>query len=416
MIFSSKTEELVKEAEAALAPYFEKAEKISYNNTKKVMEAFARNKVSEACFAPTTGYGYDDKGRETLDRIYAEVFGTEAALVRHNIVNGTHALTIALFGLLRTGDTLLSVTGKPYDTLGEVIGICGNPGDGSLADFGVKYSEISMKEDGDIDYDAIERALSQDEKIKVVFIQRSKGYMNRRTLSCAEIGKIVSFVKERSGAYVMVDNCYGEFTEELEPTAVGADIIVGSLIKNPGGGVALTGGYIAGRERAVELCSYRLTSVGCGAEVGATLGQNRDMYRGFFMAPHTVCQALKTAMLASYVFEKMGYKVEPRYNDERYDIIESVACGSEEGLCAFCRGIQKGSPVDSYVTPVPWEMPGYQDKVIMAAGTFVSGASIELSADGPIRPPYIAYFQGGLTYESGKYGIMCAADEMLKTE
>ncbi len=416
MIFSSKTEELVKEAEAALAPYFEKAEKISYNNTKKVMEAFARNKVSEACFAPTTGYGYDDKGRETLDRIYAEVFGTEAALVRHNIVNGTHALTIALFGLLRTGDTLLSVTGKPYDTLGEVIGICGNPGDGSLADFGVKYSEISMKEDGDIDYDAIERALSQDEKIKVVFIQRSKGYMNRRTLSCAEIGKIVSFVKERSGAYVMVDNCYGEFTEEIEPTAVGADIIVGSLIKNPGGGVALTGGYIAGRERAVELCSYRLTSVGCGAEVGATLGQNRDMYRGFFMAPHTVCQALKTAMLASYVFEKMGYKVEPRYNDERYDIIESVACGSEEGLCAFCRGIQKGSPVDSYVTPVPWEMPGYQDKVIMAAGTFVSGASIELSADGPIRPPYIAYFQGGLTYESGKYGIMCAADEMLKTE
>ena len=416
MIFSSKTEELVKEAEAALAPYFEKAEKISYNNTKKVMEAFARNKVSEACFAPTTGYGYDDKGRETLDRIYAEVFGTEAALVRHNIVNGTHALTIALFGLLRTGDTLLSVTGKPYDTLGEVIGICGNPGDGSLADFGVKYSEISMKEDGDIDYDAIDRALSQDEKIKVVFIQRSKGYMNRRTLSCAEIGKIVSFVKERSGAYVMVDNCYGEFTEELEPTAVGADIIVGSLIKNPGGGVALTGGYIAGREHAVELCSYRLTSVGCGAEVGATLGQNRDMYRGFFMAPHTVCQALKTAMLASYVFEKMGYKVEPRYNDERYDIIESVACGSEEGLCAFCRGIQKGSPVDSYVTPVPWEMPGYQDKVIMAAGTFVSGASIELSADGPIRPPYIAYFQGGLTYESGKYGIMCAADEMLKTE
>ena len=416
MIFSSKTEELVKEAEAALAPYFEKAEKISYNNTKKVMEAFARNKVSEACFAPTTGYGYDDKGRETLDRIYAEVFGTEAALVRHNIVNGTHALTIALFGLLRTKDTLLSVTGKPYDTLGEVIGICGNPGDGSLADFGVKYSEVSMKEAGDIDYDAIERALSEDEKIKVVFIQRSKGYMNRRTLSCAEIGKIVSFVKERSGAYVMVDNCYGEFTEELEPTAVGADIIVGSLIKNPGGGVALTGGYIAGREHAVELCSYRLTSVGCGAEVGATLGQNRDMYRGFFMAPHTVCQALKTAMLASYVFEKMGYKVEPRYNDERYDIIESVACGSEEGLCAFCRGIQKGSPVDSYVTPVPWEMPGYQDKVIMAAGTFVSGASIELSADGPIRPPYIAYFQGGLTYESGKYGIMCAADEMLKTE
>ncbi len=414
MIFSQKTESLVREAEAALAGRFAEAEKVSYHNTKKVMEAFARNRVSEAHFAPTTGYGYDDKGRETLDKIYAEVFESESAFVRHSIVNGTQALTIGLFGLLRTGDTLLSVTGKPYDTLGEVIGICGNPGDGSLADFGIKYTQVDMTSDGGIDYGAIDAAIERDKKIKVVFIQRSKGYMNRRTLSVSEIGEIVSFVKARCDAYVMVDNCYGEFVEEHEPTYVGADIIVGSLIKNPGGGVALTGGYIAGSFRAVELCSYRLTSVGCGLEVGATLGQNRDMYRGFFMAPHTVCQALKTAMLAAYVFEKMGYKVEPGYDDDRYDIIQQVACGSEEALCAFCRGIQAGSPVDSFVTPMPWDMPGYQDRVIMAAGTFVSGSSIELSADGPLKSPYTAYFQGGITYESGKYGIMSAADEMMK--
>lgn len=413
MILSERICALGQEAERALAPYFAKVDETAYVNTLKVMQAFADHRVSEAHFASTTGYGYDDKGRDTLDKIYADVFGAQSALVRHNIVNGTQALTIGLFGLLRTGDTLLSVTGKPYDTLEEVIGIAGEAGNGSLADFGINYRQIEMTEAGGIDYPTIDAALKADDKIKVVFIQRSKGYMSRRTLSVAEIGEVAAFVHERCGAYVVVDNCYGEFTEETEPTAVGADLIIGSLIKNPGGGMAHSGGYLAGTEKAVTLCSYRLTSVGTGGEVGATLGQNRGMYKGFFYAPHTVAQALKTAMFAAYVFEKLGCEVEPRYDEPRYDIIQAVRCGTPERLCAVCRGIQYGSPVDAYVTPEPWAMPGYQDEVIMAAGTFVSGASIELSADGPLRPPYTAYLQGGLTYESGKYGILCAAQEMV---
>lgn len=414
MIISEKVLNLAREAETALASRFAEVDEIAYKNTKKVLEAFADHRVSEAHFAPTTGYGYDDKGRDTLDGIYADVFSAESALVRHNIVNGTQALTIGLFGLLRTGDTMLSVTGKPYDTLEEVIGIAGEAGNGSLADFGINYTQVDMTEDGGIDFPAVEAALKADIKIKVVFIQRSKGYMNRRTLSVAEIGEIARFVHERSSAYVVVDNCYGEFTETTEPTAVGADLIIGSLIKNPGGGMAQSGGYLAGSKKAVTLCSYRLTSVGTGGEVGATLGQNRDMYKGFFYAPHTVAQALKTAMLAAYVFERLGCQVEPRYDEPRYDIIQAIKCGTSEGLCAFCRGIQYGSPVDAFVTPEPWAMPGYQDEVIMAAGAFVQGASIELSADGPLRPPYTAFLQGGLTYESGKYGILCAAEEMLK--
>ncbi len=414
MIISEKVLDLAREAEAALAQRFAEVDRIAYLNTKKVLEAFAEHRVSEAHFAATTGYGYDDKGRDTLDEIYADVFSAESALVRHNIVNGTQALTIGLFGLLRTGDTMLSVTGKPYDTLEEVIGIAGEAGNGSLADFGINYTQVDMTEDGGIDFPAVDAALKADDKIKVVFIQRSKGYMNRRTLSVAEIGEIAKFVHERSSAYVVVDNCYGEFTETTEPTAVGADLIIGSLIKNPGGGMAQSGGYLAGSKKAVTLCSYRLTSVGTGGEVGATLGQNRDMYKGFFYAPHTVAQALKTAMLAAYIFEQLGCSVEPRYDEPRYDIIQAIKCGTPEGLCAFCRGIQYGSPVDAYVTPMPWAMPGYQDEVIMAAGAFVQGASIELSADGPLRPPYTAFLQGGLTYESGKYGILCAAEEMLK--
>lgn len=414
MKISEKVLDLAREAEAALAERFAEVDRIAYLNTKKVLEAFAEHRVSEAHFAPTTGYGYDDKGRDTLDEIYADVFSAESALVRHNIVNGTQALTIGLFGLLRTGDTMLSVTGKPYDTLEEVIGIAGEAGNGSLADFGINYTQVDMSEDGGIDFPAVEAALKADDKIKVVFIQRSKGYMNRRTLSVSEIGQIARFVHERSSAYVVVDNCYGEFTETMEPTAVGADLIIGSLIKNPGGGMAQSGGYLVGSKKAVTLCSYRLTSVGTGGEVGATLGQNRDMYKGFFYAPHTVAQALKTAMLAAYVFEQLGCQVEPRYDESRYDIIQAIKCGTPEGLCAFCRGIQYGSPVDAYVTPMPWAMPGYQDEVIMAAGAFVQGASIELSADGPLRPPYTAFLQGGLTYESGKYGILCAAEEMLK--
>ncbi|MBQ2806978.1 MAG: methionine gamma-lyase family protein, partial [Clostridia bacterium] len=366
-------------------------------------------------FDSTSGYGYDDRGRDTLDAIWADVMDAEAAFVRHQIVNGTQALTIGLFGLLRPGDVMLSVAGKPYDTLEDVIGITGKAGDGSLADFGVKYDQVELTSAGEFDFDGIADKLSlYGESVKVVFVQRSKGYLNRKTLSCAQIGELVKFVKERCSAYVVVDNCYGEFTEEKEPTAYGADMIIGSLIKNPGGGMAETGGYIAGTARAVELASYRLTSPGVGCEVGATMGQNKSLYKGLFYAPHTVAQALKTAHLAAYVFEALGFAVEPRWNEQRYDIIQTVITGSPEGLCALCRGIQAGSPVDAYVTPEPWAMPGYNDPVIMAAGAFVQGSSIELSADGPLRPPYTAYFQGGLTYESGKIGILSAAQSMLK--
>ena len=415
MQFSDKLLELAREAEIALAPMYAEVDRVAFANTARVMDAFTEFRVSEACFAATTGYGYDDLGRETLDKIYARVFGAESAFVRHNIVNGTQALTIGLFGLLRPGDIMLSVTGKPYDTLEEVIGIVGEPGNGSLKDFGVEYQQIDLLADGTVDFDSIGKVLNP--KVKVAFIQRSKGYMNRRTLSVDEIGEIVSYVKARSPeTYVVVDNCYGDFVEDKEPAAVGADLIIGSLIKNPGGGMAESGGYIAGTARAVELASYRLTSVGCGTEVGATLNQNRNLYKGFFYAPHTTAQAVKTALFSAYVFEKLGFDVEPSYKDLRHDIIQAVRLGSEARMCAFCLGIQQGSPVDSYVTPLPWAMPGYTDQVIMAAGTFVSGASIELSADGPIRPPYTVYFQGGLTYESGKIGILSAARALLEAE
>ena len=407
---------LADEAEAALAPQLAHISKISRYHTARVMESFAEHHVDAACFNGTVGYGYDDRGREVLDRIFADVMGAEAAFVRHNIVNGTHALTIGLFGLLRPGDTLLSIAGKPYDTLGEVIGIAGTPGNGSLADYGVSYGQIDLVDGKTFDFDAIGTALRapEGERVKVCFIQRSKGYLNRRTLTVAEIGEAVRFVKSiRPDTYVVVDNCYGEFTEELEPPMVGADLAIGSLIKNPGGGFAETGGYIAGTARAVELCSYRLTCPGIGLEVGATLDQNKHMFRGLFYAPHTVAEALKTAHFAAYIFEKMGYTVEPGWQEQRADIIQTVLTESPEGLCALCRGIQAGSPVDAYVTPEPWAMPGYQDQVIMAAGAFVQGASIELSADGPLRPPYTAFLQGGLTFESGRIGILSAAQAML---
>ena len=307
---------------------------------------------------------------------------------------------------------MLSVTGKPYDTLDEVIGINGKNGDGSLADFGVEYMQTDMK-NGTIDLEALKEKLEENkDHVKMVFIQRSKGYMNRKTLSCDEIGEAVKTVRSICGAYVVVDNCYGEFVEEKEPTACGADLVIGSLIKNPGGGMADSGGYLAGTARAVELASYRLTTVGVGDEVGATLGQTRSLYKGLFYAPHTTAQALKTAHFAAFIFGKMGYAVEPKWDELRSDIIQTVITGSREALCAFCRGIQAGSPIDSFVTPEPWAMPGYADEVIMAAGTFVQGASIELSADGPLREPYTAFFQGGLTYESGRIGILSAAAEM----
>lgn len=410
--FSPELLALGAEAEAALGEQFARIDGIAFENTCRVMAAFRDHRVSDAMFAPTTGYGYDDRGRDTLDAIWADVFGTEAAIVRHNIVNGTHALSIGLFGLLRPGDVMLSVTGKPYDTLAEVIGMDGKTGDGSLADFGVEYRQTEMNSDGKIDLAALDAAMAElGARVKMVFVQRSKGYLNRRTLTADEISALCDYVHEKyKGVFVVVDNCYGEFTEAREPRA---DLLIGSLIKNPGGGMAQTGGYLAGSARAVELASYRLTTVGVGAEVGATIGQTRDMYKGLFYAPHTTAEAIKTACYAAYIFEKLGYAVEPRYDVPRSDIIQTVITGSPEGLCALCRGIQAGSPVDSFVTPEPWAMPGYADQVIMAAGTFVQGASIELSADGPLRPPYTAYFQGGLTFESGKIGILSAAAAVM---
>ncbi len=407
--------ELTKEAERALAPHYAHIDEVAQYNTEKVMNAFREERVSDTMFVPTSGYGYDDCGRETLDRIYARVFGAEAAIVRHSIACGTHALTIGLFALLRPGDVLLAVTGKPYDTLDEVIGVTGKPGCGSLRDFGVEYAEVALLPNGDPDYDGIAKALeTYGDRVKVAFIQRSKGYMDRRTLTVDEIGEMAQFVKARSRAAVMVDNCYGEFVEKKEPTEVGADLIVGSLIKNPGGGIAESGGYLAGRADLVELCGYRLTSPGEGTEVGATLGQTKPMYKGFFFAPHVVAQALKTAHFAAYVFNALGYGTEPRWDETRADIIQAIRCETPEVLIAFCRGIQEGSPVDSFLTCEPWDMPGYTDPVIMAAGAFTQGSSLELSADGPIRPPYLAYFQGGLTYESGKIGILSAARKVLE--
>ena len=415
MEFSQKIKDLVREAENKLSEQFAHVEAVAFENTARIMDSFREHRVSEAMFNPTSGYGYDDKGRDTLDEIWADVMGAEAAFVRHNIVSGTHALTIALFGLLRPNDIMLSIAGKPYDTLEEVIGIAGEAGNGSLRDFGVEYSQVDLLPNGAFDLDRIRAAIRDGgERVKVIFIQRSKGYLNRKTLSVDEIGEVTRFVKNLApNAFVVVDNCYGEFVDAKEPTAVGVDMIVGSLIKNPGGGMAETGGYIAGTRRAVELASYRLTSVGVGCEAGASLGFNKSMYKGLFYAPHTVAQAIKTALLAAYVFEAMGYEVEPRYTERRYDIIQTVITRSPEKLCAFCRGIQKGSPVDAFVTPEPWAMPGYSDQVIMAAGAFTQGSSIEISADGPLREPYTAFFQGGLTYESGKIGIMYAAEEML---
>ncbi len=410
MVISEKLLKLAEEAEEALKEKFRHFDSVSFINTKKVLDAFREERVAEAMFAGSSGYGYDDRGRDTLDRIYAKVFNKEAALVRHTLISGTHTLSTGLFGLLRPGDVMLSVTGKPYDTLDEVIGIKDEgQNNGSLKDFGITYKQIELTEDGKIDIEKTVEIL-KSEKIKVVYIQRSKGYLDRPTLPVSEMNELYKAVKEVSDAYVFIDNCYGEFVEENEPDA---DVIAGSLIKNPGGGMAETGGYLAGSAKAIELISYRLTSVGIGSEAGCTLNTMKSMYKGFFYAPHTTAQALKTAALAAYIFEKMGYYTNPKWNDDRYDIIQAIHMGSGDKLCAFCQGIQAGSPVDAYVTPEPWDMPGYSDSVIMAAGTFTQGASIELSADGPMKEPYIAYFQGGLTYESGKVGILSAASQVL---
>lgn len=404
---------IIESAEKGLKTQFAHIEEIAELNQLKVMKAFSDNKVSEAHLLPSTGYGYDDLGRDTLDKVYAQVFEAEDALVRHNFVNGTHTISTALYAVLRPGDTLFAVTGKPYDTLEEAIGISGEGGTGSLKDFGINYEEAALMPNGQPDYDKIKKVLL-GKKIKAAVIQRSKGYDWRPTYSAKQIGTIVAFIKDISPDTIcIVDNCYGEFVDDKEPTAYGADLIVGSLIKNPGGGLAHTGGYIAGKKDYIELCAYRLTSVGIGRECGASIGMNRNMYQGFFMAPHITAQALKSAILCAAVFEKLGYTVDPPSQEIRHDIIQSIKLSSAEKVIAFCNGIQKGAPIDSFVTPEPWDMPGYHDKVIMAAGAFVQGASIELSADAPIRPPHIVFMQGGLTYESAKLGIMCAAQKII---
>lgn len=403
--------ELARQAEEEIRPQFERIDRIAMLNTRKVMTAFQDNKVSDSCFAGTTGYGYDDLGREVLDKVYAQVFCTEAALVRIGFVNGTHALSAALFGILKPGDTLLSVTGLPYDTLRNAIGIEGDC-HGSLKFYGINYKQVDLK-DGEADLEAIKAALS-DRSIAAVLIQRSRGYENRKALSAEEIGKICSAVKSVApNVTVMVDNCYGEFTGEHEPTEYGVDIMAGSLIKNPGGGLAPTGGYIVGRKDLVENAAMRLTTPGIGGECGASLGNNRLLFQGFFMAPHIVAQAIKTVTFCSAMMKKIGFESSPAPDEARNDIIQMVTLKNGENMKKFCRGVQAGAPVDSYVTPEPWQMPGYNVPVIMAAGAFVQGSSIELSADGPMREPYTLYVQGGITYESGKLGIMMAVNEML---
>ena len=403
--------ELARQAEEEIRPQFERIDRIAMLNTRKVMTAFQDSKVSDSCFAGTTGYGYDDLGREVLDKVYAQVFCTEAALVRIGFVNGTHALSAALFGILKPGDTLLSVTGHPYDTLRNAIGIEGDC-HGSLKFYGINYKQVDLK-NGEADLEAIKAALS-DRSIAAVLIQRSRGYENRKALSAEEIGEICSAVKSISpNVTVMVDNCYGEFTGEHEPTEYGVDIMAGSLIKNPGGGLAPTGGYIVGRKDLVENAAMRLTTPGIGGECGASLGNNRLLFQGFFMAPHIVAQAIKTVTFCSALMKKIGFESSPAPDEARNDIIQMVTLKNAENMKKFCRGVQAGAPVDSYVTPEPWQMPGYNVPVIMAAGAFVQGSSIELSADGPMREPYTLYVQGGITYESGKLGIMMAVNEML---
>ena len=379
-------------------------------NQLKVIGGMQKNRVSDIHFAATTGYGYNDLGRDTLEAVYASVFHGESALVRPQLISGTHALNIALSGNLRPGDELLSPVGKPYDTLEEVIGI--RPSCGSLAEYGITYRQVDLKEDGSFDFEGIRQALN--ERTRLVAIQRSKGYATRPTLSVERIGELIAFIKSiRPDVICMVDNCYGEFVETIEPTDVGADMIVGSLIKNPGGGLAPIGGYIVGRQDCVDRASYRLSAPGLGKEVGASLGINQQLYQGLFMAPVVVAGALKSAIFAANIYEALGYDVVPDGSEERYDIIQAITFGSPEGVIAFCKGIQAAAPVDSFVTPEPWDMPGYDSQVIMAAGAFVQGSSIELSADGPIKPPYAVYFQGGLTWYHGKLGILKSLQSLL---
>ncbi len=412
-MFSEKILSLAAECERELAPIFAEIDNTAFKNTQKVMSVFSENRLSDRHFNPTCGYGYNDDGRDLCDKMFADAFGAEAGFARSQIISGTHALAIALYGLLRPNDTLLAASGKPYDTLDSVIGLGGSNarGEGSLMEYGVTYRDIELVDGKYLNLSEIRKALETDKTIKVVFVQRSKGYGDRRTLTVAEINQLFDLVREFSGVYLVVDNCYGEFCETEEPKG---DLLVGSLIKNAGGGIAETGGYIVGTSRAVELASYRLTVPGIGLEAGASMGATKPMIKGLFFAPHITAQAIKTAHFAAAMFEKLGFECAPASNERRSDIIQTIRLHNAENVLKFCRGIQKGSPVDSFVTPEGWDMPGYNDAVVMAAGAFTQGSSIELSADAPLREPYLVYMQGGLTYESGKLGILTAVDEMLK--
>lgn len=409
---SEETRALARQAEADLREQFDRVDQVAQANAEKVLDAFQTHRVSESYFAGTTGYGYDDLGRDKLEEIYAQIFHTEDALVRIQFINGTHAITCALFGALKPGETLLYAVGAPYDTIQSAIGIVGNA-PGSLKSYGISYRQVELTTDEKPDLAAIARTVGEDPTIKAVMIQRSRGYATRASLSVAEIGAICDAVHSvRRDLAILVDNCYGEFVETLEPTQVGADLVVGSLIKNPGGGLAPTGGYLAGRHDLVEAAAMRLSVPGIGKEGGCSLGNNRSLYQGLFLAPHTAAQAVKTALFAARMMELLGYRTDPASTQTRHDIIQMIHFGVPEALKKFCKGIQMGAPVDSYVTPEPWDMPGYDTPVIMAAGSFIQGASIELSADGPMREPYTAYLQGGLTYESGKLGILLAVEAL----
>jgi Cystathionine beta-lyase family protein involved in aluminum resistance len=400
-------------AQADCAPMFAQVDEAAEQNTAKVLAAFHAHRVSAAHLTGTTGYGYDDRGRDTLDAVYAQVMGAQDALVRHHFVSGTHAIATALFGVLRPGDILAGLTGTPYDTLHAVLGIRAG-GHGSLREFGVQYRELPLRADGGVDLDAVPAFV---QGAKVAYIQRSRGYSLRRSLCIEQIEQLSAAVHAANpSCIVMVDNCYGEFVETREPCAVGADLAVGSLIKNPGGGIARTGGYIAGRADLVERCAHRMTAPGMGREVGCSLDENKNMYLGLFLAPEVVASAVKTAVFAAQLLQDLGFSVQPKANERRTDIIQSVVLGTPERLSAFCRGMQKGAPVDSFVSPEAWDMPGYDDPVIMAAGAFHLGASIELSADGPMRPPYAAWMQGGLTWPSGKLGVLLAVQSLLDTQ
>ena len=412
--FDSQLLALADKALAKCAEQFAKIDAVTEYNQQKVLRAFIDNRVSEADFGSTTGYGYGDRGRETADKVCAQVYGAEAAIISTSFASGTHTLATMLFGVLRPGDIMLSVTGTPYDTIRPVIGLKGPDGQGSLKDFGVTYKEVELLSDGTVDYDGIAAAV-KELKPKCVYIQRSRGYTLRASLSVDEIDRIAVLTKEISpDTLVLVDNCYGEFVEKDEPVARHADLMGGSLIKNPGAGIARCGGYICGREDLVELVSYRLTTPGTGREIGATLGTNRELFMGLFSAPHVTGEALKTAVFTAALFEEMGYVASPASDEDRHDIIQALRLETPEKLCAFCRGLQSGSPVDSFVTPEPWDMPGYDNQVIMAAGAFTNGSSIELSADAPMREPYAVWLQGGLNFHSAKLGVMLGAKEVQK--